>query len=273
MMKLVITDLDGTFLNSEGSFNHERFRAVKRELDANGITFAACTGKQCERVEELFGEDGHDIWILGDSATRIKHKGEVIHQSLIPNALGREVLGRLESLETDFTIIVCTNQAAYIHSSRPAAEKETVRRSYTVVKEVDDFVEVEEDIIKITIYDAQKRCFETIKDIQDFADRLYMVASEAAWIDITNYGIHKGVTVQRLQEILGSSKEETVAFGDGFNDFELLENAGLSFAMGNAFAEVKEAADFVTKTNDEDGVLFTLEKLLAFLEQPAEITL
>lgn len=272
MIKLVITDLDGTFLNSKGSFNHERFRAVKHKLDANGIQFAACTGKQCERVEELFGEDGHDIWILGDSATRIKYQGEFVHQSLIPNTLGTEILQRLKSLDLDFTVIVCTNQAAYIRNTRPVTEKETVRRSYTVVREVKDFSEVAEDIVKITIFDAEKRSFETIKEIQDFSDRLYMVASEAAWIDITNYGIHKGVTVQRLQKILGCSQKETVAFGDGFNDFELLENAGLSFAMGNAFEEVKAAADFVTKTNDEDGVLFTLEKLLAFLEEPAKVS-
>lgn len=263
MMKLVITDLDGTFLNSKGSFNKERFETVKAALDARGIKFAACTGKQCERVEELFGEDAKDIWILGDSATRIKNQGKFAFQSLIPNNTGKEMIAKLESLDIDFTIIVCTDQAAYIKHDRSDTEKKMVRGSYAVVKEVSNFNEIQEDIVKITIYDGEKRCFETIKHLQDFADRLYLVASEAAWIDITNYGQHKGATVQKLQEILGCTKAETVAFGDGFNDFELLDEAGVSFAMGNAFDEVQAHADFVTKTNNEDGVLFTIEKLLS----------
>lgn len=263
MIKLVITDLDGTFLNSKGSFNKERFESVKAALDARGIKFAACTGKQCERVEELFGEDAKDIWILGDSATRIKHQGEFAFQSLIPNETGKEMIAKLESLGLDFTIIVCTDKAAYIKNNRSELEQKIVRGSYAVVKEVADFNEFEEDIVKITIFDGEKRCLDTVKLLQDFSDRLYLVASEAAWIDITNYGQHKGATVQHLQGILGCTKAETVAFGDGFNDFELLDEAGLSFAMGNAFDAVQAHADFVTKTNDEDGVLFSIEKLLS----------
>lgn len=88
------------------------------------------------------------------------------------------------------------------------------------------------------------------------------MASEAAWIDISNYNVHKGTTVQALQHILGVTKEETIAFGDGLNDIELLEAAGCSFAVNNAFDIVKEKADFITKSNEDSGVLQTIEKLL-----------
>lgn len=63
--------------------------------------------------------------------------------------------------------------------------------------------------------------------------------------------------------MLGVTKEETMAFGDGLNDRELLETATYSFAMSNAFEEIKEIAAFVTKSNDESGVLTTIEKILA----------
>jgi HAD superfamily hydrolase (TIGR01484 family) len=79
---------------------------------------------------------------------------------------------------------------------------------------------------------------------------VYIVVSEASWIDIAGYGVHKGSTVQKLQEILNVSPEETMAFGDGYNDLELLAQAEYSFAMRNAFEEVKHAARFVTGTND-----------------------
>lgn len=71
MIKLIITDLDGTFLNSHGDYNRQLFVQVKQMMQDQGVHFALCTGKQCERVEELFGEEAGDFWILGDSATRI----------------------------------------------------------------------------------------------------------------------------------------------------------------------------------------------------------
>jgi hydroxymethylpyrimidine pyrophosphatase-like HAD family hydrolase len=89
MIKLVLTDLDGTFLNKSGSFDQSYYEKVKTMMDQNNVIFAPCTGKQCERVEELFDTDiSKNIWILGDSATRIKHEGKYIYESLLPNKLG-----------------------------------------------------------------------------------------------------------------------------------------------------------------------------------------
>ncbi len=91
----------------------------------------------------------------------------------------------------------------------------------------------------------------------------YIVASEATWTDSSNYNVHKGTTVAELQRILHVTPEETMAFGDGLNDVELLERAAYSFAMSNAFEQIKEVAQFVTKSNDEDAVLHTIKKMIA----------
>jgi hydroxymethylpyrimidine pyrophosphatase-like HAD family hydrolase len=101
-----------------------------------------------------------------------------------------------------------------------------------------------------------------VKELAIFQDRAYVVASEAAWIDISNLNVHKGTTVAQLQSILNIDKSETIAFGDGFNDIELFSQAGISVAMKNAFEEVKIQADFITKSNDEDGVLRAIEKFI-----------
>jgi Cof subfamily protein (haloacid dehalogenase superfamily) len=246
-MKLILTDLDGTFLNSEGQFDRDYFKAVKQKLEEKQIAFAAVTGKQVERVEELFGDAIENVWILGDSASRIKYNGKFFFESLIQNAFGMEIMRELEKIQGDQTIIACTPNAAYIQKSRPEIERLGVRRSYAVVKETDDWAEIKEDFVKITVLDVQKRAFETIKGIQKYENQLYMVASEPMWIDITDFGVHKGTTVQRLQEILNVSKQETVAFGDGYNDFEMFEEAGTTYAMANAFDDVKKKAFLVLK--------------------------
>ncbi|MEG3033335.1 MAG: HAD hydrolase family protein, partial [Enterococcus sp.] len=83
MIKLIISDLDGTFLNSQSTFDEKLYQEVRQHMDQQNVVFAPCTGKQCERVEALFQNVGtKDLWILGDSATRIKHDGQYIYESL-----------------------------------------------------------------------------------------------------------------------------------------------------------------------------------------------
>ena len=228
------------------------------------VVFAVCTGKQCERVEELFGEElSQEIWILGDSATRIKHRGQYVYESLLKNALGLTVIEKLEQIASDHVVIACTPTAAFIKATTPADQAKMVRRSYAVVKTVDNYQDITEDFVKITVFDSKERCFESVLELEEFKEQAYIVASEAAWIDISNAGVHKGTTVEELQKMLQVTKEETMAFGDGLNDRELLETATYSFAMRNAFEEIKDIAAFVTKSNDENGVLDTIEKILA----------
>lgn len=264
MIRLIITDLDGTFLNSQGDFDRKLFAEVKQLMLEKGVVFAACTGKQCERVEEFFGpEDARSLWILGDSATRIKHEGEYVYESLIPNELGRKILARLEETAGDTTIIACTPEAAVIRTAETDEAAKVVRRSYARVDTVDDLQQITSDFVKITVYDRKLQCFERVKLLDDFLKDAYIVASEAAWIDISNAGVHKGTTVAKLQELIGVAPAETMVFGDGLNDVELLQSGDFSFAMRNAFDEVKDAARYVTGSNDENGVLTTIQQLLS----------
>jgi hypothetical protein len=264
MIKLIITDLDGTFLNSQGSFDKKLYEEVRTLMEKNNIHFAPCTGKQCERVEELFGEEASKkLWILGDSATRIKHEGEYVYQSLIANELGKQIIEKLDSIASDHIVIACTPSAAIIKESVSEENKRKIKGSYAKVNFVTAFSEIKEDFVKITVYDPKKRCFESVSKLTEFSNRAYIVASEAAWIDISNYGVHKGTTVERLQKILGVSKTETMVFGDGLNDVELMLMGDYSFAVRNAFEETKAVANYIAKSNDENGVLLTIKQMLS----------
>lgn len=263
MIKLAITDLDGTFLKSDSTFDRDLYKKVKLLMDQKGVKFAPCTGKQCERVEELFGPElASDLWILGDSATRIKYQGEFVYQSLLPNQLGLRIIQQLEKISLEYTIIACTPSAAIIKETTTATDKQMVRGSYTTVETVKNLQEIREDFIKITVFDAQGKCFEHVQQLDGFQEDAYIVASEASWIDISNVGVHKGTTVEQLQQLLAVSKEETMVFGDGLNDLELMPMGEYSFAMRNGFDQTKAAANFIAPSNDENGVLTTIERLL-----------
>jgi Cof subfamily protein (haloacid dehalogenase superfamily) len=263
MIKLVLTDMDGTFLNNSGDFNRELYKDVKKIMKEKGVVLAPVTGKQCERVEELFGDDAKDLWILGDSATRIKHNGEFVYESLLSNKLGLEIIELLEEISLDHTIIACTRSSAVIRDTLPPEEVSVVRRSYAQVRQVSDFKEITEDFVKITVFDRALRCFETREKLSRFFESAYIVASEAAWIDIANANVHKGTTVEHLQRLLNVTPEETMAFGDGYNDIELMVRATYSFAVRNAFEELKDAANFITRSNEEDAVMKTIIQMLS----------
>lgn len=263
MIKLVLTDMDGTFLNEKGDFNRTLYKEVKTLIEESNIAFAPVTGKQCERVEELFGDDAKDFYILGDSATRIKHNNEFVYESLLSNELGLEIIGMLEEISLNYTIIACTRNGAVIKDTISEEEKAVVRGSYSKVKQVSDFYEIKDDFVKITVHDPLFKCFETREHLATFFDRAYIVASDAAWIDIANVNVHKGTTVQQLQTLLNVTPEETMAFGDGYNDLELMSRAVYSFAVRNAVKELKDGANFITRSNNEDAVMKTMIQILS----------
>jgi len=262
--------MDGTFLNDNGNYNRALYQKAKQMMEERDIVFAPVTGKQCERVEELFEEDAKDFWILGDSATRIKHKNQFVYESLIDNNLGLDIIRFLEKITPDQTIIACTKGAAIIKDTVPEKELAIVRGSYAQIQQVADFSGITDDFIKITVHDPQLRCMETATKLTPFQNKAYIVASEAAWIDITNSGVHKGTTVQELQRLLNVSPEETMSFGDGYNDIELMEHAAFSFAVRNAVQEVKDKSNYITRSNDEDAVLKTIIQILS-LEKNSKI--
>ncbi|WP_125714200.1 HAD family hydrolase [Companilactobacillus kedongensis] len=258
-MKLVITDLDSTFLDKDKHYDVDHFNRIKYELKKRGIEFAACTGKQAEKVEEIMGTD---LWIVGDGGARIKHNGKFYYKNLIPNKLGQEFIVALKNLNIDFNIVASTEERSYIANNRTKPEIDRIKKSYHLVTEISDFKQITQDFTKISVYDAEGHTFDYYKKLDSFKDRLFIVAPEPTWIDISNLGAHKGSGIEKLQEILGCTKDETICFGDGYNDLEMFNQSGVKFAMGNAFDDVKDKADFVIKTNNQDGVLRALDKLL-----------
>lgn len=267
LLKLILTDLDGTFLNSQGAYNRDYFLKLWPKLKEKQIAFGVCTGKSSARVEALFPEINDEIWILADSATRIKYQGKFLYEQLLDNQIALAIIARLQVIHSDQIIIAYTKNAVYIDQNIPEIHKNRVLASYPGAIEINNLQQITDDFIKVTVYDPASRCLETVQQLADFTDCAYIVASETQWIDIAAKGVHKGSTVAKLQELLKISPNETAAFGDGWNDLELFAQANFRFAMKNAVEELKNQANFIISSNDDDGVLQTIELLLFLMEK------
>ncbi|MBE7355561.1 Cof-type HAD-IIB family hydrolase [Staphylococcus haemolyticus] len=262
MFKLVVTDMDGTFLNSKSSFNREKFQSLLTQLRDKDIRFAFCTGKQNERVDAIVGDLTKDVFIIGDSASRIKINDMNIYAKTFNNQLGLELIKTIKQIDENLVIIVCTEGMAYAEKHISEKERNMVLGSYEKVTFVEDLSTIDKDMLKITIFDIQGQCFEHVKGLNKYEDDLYIVAAEENWIDITHKDVDKGKTIRFLQQLLNISSEQTIVFGDGLNDIPLFENARFKVAMDNAYPELKRKANLISIDNDRDGVIETLNTLL-----------
>lgn len=262
MFKLVVTDMDGTFLNSKSSFNREKFESLLTNLRDKDIRFAFCTGKQNERVDAIVGDLTKDLFIIGDSASRIKINDMNIYAKTFNNQLGLELIKTIKQIDENLVIIVCTEGMAYAEKHISEKERNMVLGSYEKVTFVEDLNTIDKDMLKITTFDIQGQCFEHVKGLNKYEDNLYIVAAEENWIDITHKDVDKGKTIRFLQQLLNISSEQTIVFGDGLNDIPLFENARFKVAMDNAYPELKRKANLISIDNDRDGVIETLNTLL-----------
>ena len=262
MLKLILTDMDGTLLDQNGALNTTAFKPLLKKMKANNVTFATVTGKQVQRVEELFGEMAKDIWIVGDSASRIQHGDEMVYAFTISNKEGKKLIAELLKANQDQAIVPCTPKSTYALNNYSPKQKELIRDSYAALTFVDSFSEIKGDFLKITSLDLNEHAQETYAKLDHLSKDHFIVAPDNVWIDITASDVHKGTTVAKLQSILGVTKAETVAFGDGYNDLELFDSAKTSYAMENAILALKEKATHIAPSNEEYGVFQVIEKLL-----------
>jgi HAD superfamily hydrolase (TIGR01484 family) len=130
------------------------------------------------------------------------------------------------------------------------------------------------DLNKLTVVgkpelvaDAEKRV------LSELANEVSASRSKPRFLDVTAYGMHKGSVVIRLAKLFGVSREQIAVIGDGPNDIEMFKQAGISIAMGQAVDEVREAATYVTGSNDDEGWDVGIEKYVLGAEaaEPTQV--
>ena len=154
--------------------------------------------------------------------------------------------------------------------------KAYIRESRTCVEKLTEYLaERGDDVQKITINfvenpDGTRRDYEKVIAIIEEFPEFIMVSGGMGNVEVTARSASKGDGIVKLGEKLGIVPEEILAFGDSGNDVAMLQAAGTGVAMENAEPEAKEAADFVTRKNTEEGIVYALEQLMPELTDGIE---
>ncbi len=264
--KIIALDLDGTLTNSEKKITPKTKEALFR-IQEKGIKVVLASGRPTPGVlplaEELRLQD-YGSYILSYNGAKIincKTKEAVCNETL-PGWIIKEVYE--EALAQDVGIITYEDDAIIAGNGIDKYIEIEAGINKLPIKEVSDFVEyVDFDVNKclLTGYDEHMARVERNFG-KRFGTLLNIYRSEPFFVEVMPKGIDKAHSLDKLLKSLGYTKDELICCGDGFNDLSMIKYAGLGVAMANAQDKVKEVADFITKSNDEDGIAYVIEKFI-----------
>lgn len=259
-IKLIVTDMDGTLLNSSGKLS-EKFPSLLKEIRKKDIRVVVASGRQYFSLKKIFAEVKDELIFIAENGSLVMEGDERKHMQPMQREQALEILHAIREIGGKY-LILCGRKSAYIERTDPEF-MEPFLNHYDTYEVVEDLSEVTgDDFLKVTVCDLSGAEKNTFPHVQEFRERFQVKLSGKIWVDFTHRLAQKGNALEKIQDIYGVSPEETMAFGDYFNDIELFERAKYSFAMENAHEEVKERARFLTKSNDEYGVEVILEDLL-----------
>lgn len=259
MIKLIVTDLDGTLLDNNGELNEE-FDQVFDELDKRGVTFMAASGRQYPALERLFSHVKDRMMFIAENGTFAVHKGK----ELLSDPMDRKNVDEI----IDFTreaehkeILLNTKYTAYTECNDEDF-LEMLKIYCANVTVVEDLKDVKEDILKTAIYDDRLMADHCQEYFDKFGDRLTVCTSGPHWLDLMKKDVTKGKALEHIKEKYDLKDDEIMIFGDQMNDLELIECGYYSYAMENAIDALKEKARFIAGKNSENGVLEKIKEVL-----------
>ena len=262
MIKIIFCDMDGTLLTSENKLP-DGFDEVIAELKSRNVIFAPASGRQYFALLESFPQYENDFIFLADNGTLVMRDGKEMFSQPMKNEITLEMLHEADKIE-NIMRVYCGKKNAYIRDFQDVpAYRAQLRKYYTHTGTVKNWEDIDDVPIKIAFFDGNHNAKEKIFDkLVKFNGEVQVVLSSDEWVDIMMPNVDKGSAVRKVQQMLDIKPDECAAFGDYLNDTEMLKSVGYSFAMANAYPELKKFAKFETLSNDEGGVLVGIKKLI-----------
>lgn len=258
MIKLIATDMDGTLLNSNGELPKDFFEILNGLLN-KGVVFVAASGRQYHTLINNFGIAKDKIYFAAENGSFVVHKGK----ELFSKTIKREIILEIIEFVKEFgnhKVILCGKKYGYIEDTSTEFI-EQVDKYYHKNKKVSGFEDVKDEFLKISLCDLNETPEEFAKVLKEkFGHLVNVVISGDIWIDIGRKDVNKGVALKFIQNKFGINHEETMVFGDYFNDIDMLKSAYHSYVMVNAPHGVKKHGRFIAGSNDENGVLEVIKK-------------
>lgn len=261
-IRFVVSDVDGTLVDHDKTLRPATIDAVAR-LRAAGIGFTVISARPPSGVVPIADALGLDDPIGAfNGGTVFRRSGQVMEAHLVPGDVARGMLELARGSGASVWVFADGRWHAD-DAENPHVPRERMSSNQEPVI-ARDFAWLADAAGKITFVSDEPVILERLLDrARDrFGGEATIALSQTYFLDVTALAANKGAGVEALARAAGVSLAETMVLGDMPNDLPMLTRAGLAVAMGQAPAEVRAAAHWITASNDEDGVARAIDRLL-----------
>ncbi|EIM05505.1 cof family hydrolase [Planococcus antarcticus DSM 14505] len=262
MYKMIAIDLDGTLLTDELTISPETVATIQKAMKTGTIVTIA-TGRMFSSAKLIAQQ-------LGINAPLITYQGAMIKAAdgddvLYERSVSPDISQKLLNIarEKNIHLQVYQDDILYgaVETDKLVAYAEAVQVPYAI--EPDLIKLAQKGFTKLLFIDEPDVLALLQKELQAiFGDSAYIEKSKKNYLEVTHPEANKGNALLFLANKLGIDRSEIIGIGDNHNDFELLKSAGFGIAMGNAVQEVKDIADYITFTNNDEGVIHAIDKFI-----------
>jgi len=266
MTKIIAVDIDGTLLNSKSKISEKTQKALENALREGNIVVIA-SGRDPKGViqyAEALKLDQYDGLLSNYNGARITNYDtqELLINHTLDLSEMKKLLEFSEDLDINYTIYYdgkCYTNSMDTYKLKDTSSKNNMEIIYD--PKLSYNIDFEPNNVLFACH--PDKINESIAKIDDvFNDKFTFVKSTPYYYEVMPKGISKGKSLLEIAKYYDIPIEDTIAFGDEENDLTMIEAAGIGVAMGNAIDLVREAADYITLSNDEDGIADYLEKFV-----------
>ncbi|MGB5823910.1 MAG: Cof-type HAD-IIB family hydrolase [Proteocatella sp.] len=271
MIKLVVSDLDGTLLNSEKTISKENILAVKK-LKENEVAFCIATGRLHASAKGISDKMDNEFPIISCNGALVKDikNNLILHMKGIPSHKALQINKAIEELgiryhfytETSVFTKELSNSALWYHTENSTQTKEENKVNVVITENMEEMSGKTEGILKFIAFPhTQSLKILLRKKLSDIGN-LTISQSSSENIEIMMEGVSKGNAIKKMLEIYNLDIKNVMVMGDQSNDLSMFECAKMKIAMDNGTEQLKNASTFISKSNDENGVAYAINKLI-----------
>ncbi|CAH1852399.1 Cof-type HAD-IIB family hydrolase [Convivina praedatoris] len=268
-IKMIATDMDGTFLKSDDNYDIDYFERVLAALQKKDIRFVAASGRQIANLRTLFKpviERGGQIDYVASNGSIVATHEQDLYSVYLSAAQIQKVIdwNAANPDSADNLIILSGNHGTYISNHATGQVKKMVEMFYPNVHQVEKLMEIDDKIIGVTFVWPHEEVREHVEALEKiFGDELHATGSGFGSVDILPKGVNKATALEVLQDYYNILDDEIMVFGDNTNDLEMLQKYAHHYLMPNADAFMKEQiTQEATAPNTDNGVIKTIIKEL-----------
>lgn len=287
MYKLVAIDLDGTMLNQYGIVTQNTKEVISKTIQ-KGIDIIIASGRPIDSIKTIAKEIGAEKYFIAGNGSLVYdiQKDEIIYNKFLSQQKVLEIIKICEensisyNVYTDKTILTPALKYNVLYYQKENLKKEENKQTkISIIDNIYEYVKnrKEENYLKMTICDDNKTVFQSIIrklrqiegiEVLDVAHQSRKTIKQGTeektieyyYTEITVKDVDKWGALEFLMNKMGVKREEVITIGDNVNDKKMIQEAGLGIVMEGSTPEVTDVANYVTSSNNEEGVAKALEK-------------